>query len=156
MRSSPFSVFRFSFQFTSLLRLSTYRRVTLLGLLSVAGEDNEAGLVGLQTLNVKSLALLAQVSPSVVNNDTNSAGLLATDSSLLQLSKSETAAFPDLAVVTNGLSTDSGAEEVKRADTKASGLLLAGLATANLAAGLVKPCTNTDLPVLAEVVLVED
>ena len=92
----------------------------------------------------------------MVNNDTNSAGLLATDSSLLQLSKSETAAFPDLAVVTNGLSTDSGAEEVKRADTKASGLLLAGLATANLAAGLVKPCTNTDLPVLAEVVIVED
>ena len=92
----------------------------------------------------------------MVNNNANRASLLATNTSLLQLSEGETTAFPDLAVVTNGLSTDSGAEEVEGTDTKASGLLLAGLATAELTTGLVEPCADTDLPVLAEVVLVED
>ena len=156
MRSSPFSVFRFSFQFTSLLRPSTYRRVTLLRLLGVAGEDDETSLVCLETLNVQSLALLAQVTPPVVDHDTNTTSLLAANTSLLELAEGEATAFADLAVVTNGLSTDSGTEEGEGADTEAGGLLLAGLATAELAAWLVKPCADTELPVLAEVVLVED
>jgi hypothetical protein len=92
----------------------------------------------------------------VVNNDTNRAGSLAADTGLLELAKGETTAFANLAVVTNGLSTHSGAEEGERADTEAGGLLLAGLATAELASGLVKPCADTELPVFAEVVLVED
>ena len=135
---------------------TTHRRVTLLRLLGVAGEDEEARLVRLESLNVEGLALLTQVSPSVVNNNANTTSLLATDTSFLQLGKSETAAFPDLAVVTNGLSTDSGAEEFKGADTKGSSLGLAGLATAELASGLVEPGAHAQLPVLAEVVVVED
>lgn len=134
----------------------TYRGVTLLGFLGIAREDNQAGLVLLETLNIKSLAFLAQVSPSVINNDTDRASLLATNTSLLQFGKSETAAFPELAVVTNGLPTDSGAKEGERADTETSGLLLAGLAATELTTGLVEPCADTELPVLTEVVLVEN
>lgn len=52
--------------------------------------------------------------------------------------------------------TDGGAEERERADTKLSSLGLAGCATAELAAWLVKPGADTELPILAEMVLVED
>jgi hypothetical protein len=123
--------------------MDTNRRIALLGLLGVAGEDNEARLVRFETLNVESLALLAQVSPSVVDNDTNTTSRLAADTSFLQLSQSETTALPDLAVVANSLSTNSRAEELEGAHTEGSGLNLAGLTTAELASGLVEPGAHT-------------
>ena len=92
----------------------------------------------------------------MVNNDADTTSSLAGDASLLELGEGEAAALADLAVVTNGLSTDSGAEEFKGADTKGSSLGLAGLATAELASGLVEPGAHAQLPVLAEVVVVED
>ena len=134
----------------------THGGVTLLGLLSVAGEDNQSCLVGLKTLNVQSLALLAQVSPPVVNNDTNTTSLLLANTSLLQLGEGEATALTDFPVVSDSLGTDGGAEESKGTDTKLSSLGLAGCATTELAAGLVEPGANTELPILAEVVLVED
>ena len=134
----------------------TYRRVTLLGLLGVAGEDDETSLVCLETLNVQSLALLAQVTPPVVDHDTNTTSLLAANTSLLQLSQCETTALSDLSVVTNGLSSDGRSEKSEGANTEASSLLLASLAAAKLTTRLVEPCADAQLPVLAEVVLVKD
>ena len=63
--------------------MQAYRRVALLGLLGIAGEDNQTRLVRLEALHVESLALLAQVPPSVIHDDTNSTGSLATDSGFL-------------------------------------------------------------------------
>lgn len=128
----------------------------MLGLLGVAGEDDETSLVRLQTLNIERLALLAQVSPPVVNNNADTTGLLLADASLLELSKSEASSLAKLPVVADGLGTDSGTEEGKRANAKCGRLGFAGLATAELASGLVEPGLDTGLPVLAEMVLVED
>lgn len=113
-------------------------------------------LVSLETFNVQGLALLAQVSPPVVNNNANTSGLLLADTSILQLGEGETTAFTDFPVVSDSLGTDSGAEEGKGTDAKGSSLGLAGCATTKLAAGLVKPGADTGLPILAEMVLVED
>ena len=134
----------------------THGRVTLLGLLRVAGEDNQSCLVGLKTLNVQSLALLAQVSPPVVNNDTNTTSLLLANTSLLQLGEGEATALTELAVVAHGLAADSRAEDIKGANAKGSGLLFARNAAALLAPRLVKPGLDAALPVLAEMVVVED
>lgn len=134
----------------------TYGRVALLGLTSLAGEDDETGLVGVQPLNIELLALLAKVSSPVVNNDTNSASLLPSNSSLLELSEGEAATFPEFTVVADGLSTDSWAERLSRANSKGSGFGLAGSAAAKFASWLVEPGTDSALPVLAEVVGVKD
>lgn len=134
----------------------TYGGVALLGLLGVAGEDNEAGLVRLEALDVECLALLAQVSPPVVDDNANTASGLAADASLLELGEGEATAFTDFAVVADSLCADGGAEEVKGADAKGSSLGLAGLTTAELAAGLVEPGAHAQLPILAEMVPGED
>ena len=135
---------------------STYSRVALLGLLNVAGEDDEARLVRLQALDVDGLALLAQVSPPVVVHDADTTRLLLADARLLELGESEATALADLAVVAHRLRADGGAEELERADAEPRGLGLARVAAAELAAGLVEPGVDTGLPVLAEVVGVKD
>ena len=136
--------------------MDTYGRVALLGLLRVAGEDDEARLVRLEALDVDGLALLAQVSPPVVDDDADATRLLLANTGLLEFSQGETAALTDFAVVAHSLRTHGGAEEGEGADTERGGLGLASLATAELAAGLVEPGADTALPVLAEVVGVED
>ena len=136
--------------------MKTHGGVALLGLLGIAREDNEAFLVRLQTLNIESLALRTEVSPSVVDDNTNTTSGLATNTSLLQLSEGETTALTDLAVVAYGLSTDGGTEEGEGTNAKSCGLLLASLTAAKLAAWLVKPGADTQLPVLVEVIVVED
>ena len=92
----------------------------------------------------------------MVDDDANTAGSLAADTSLLELSEGESTALTDLAVVADGLATDGGAEEGKGTDTEDSSLLRAGLAATKLASGLVEPGAHAQLPVLAEVVLVKD
>ena len=92
----------------------------------------------------------------MVDDDANTTGSLAADTSLLELAEREATAFTELAVVADGLATDGGAEESKGTDTKLSSLGLAGCATTELAAGLVEPGADSALPVLAEVVRMED
>ena len=137
-------------------RLNTYNRVTLLGLGCLSGKDDQLGFVSLQPLDVESLALLAQVSPPVVNNDTDTTCLFAVDTCLLKLSESESAAFTELAIVANSLATDSGAEMCEGADAELGGLGFAGRAPAKLASGLIEPGAHAALPILMEVVTVEN
>lgn len=154
VRSSPYKNLRTRFKHAT--SMATHRRVTLLGLLRVAGEDNETSLVGLETLHVHHLTLLAQVPPPMVDDDADTTRLLLANTSLLELSQSEAAALADFPVVAHGLPTDCGAEEREGANTEFGGLRLASLAATELAAGLVEPGADTALPVLAEVVGVED
>ena len=92
----------------------------------------------------------------MVDDDADTAGLLLADAGLLELGEGEAAALADLAVVADRLRADGGAEEGQGTDAELRSLGLAGLTAAELAAGLVEPGADTALPVLAEVVAVED
>jgi hypothetical protein len=59
-------------------------RVTGLGLASLAGEDNQLGLVSLEALDVELERLLGLVAAAVVNRDTDGESLLAADTGSLR------------------------------------------------------------------------
>lgn len=67
--------------------------IASLGLAGLAGEDNEAGAVVLQTVDVDGLRLLRLVAAAVVNRDTETLGLLPADAGELELGKSEATAL---------------------------------------------------------------
>lgn len=92
----------------------------------------------------------------MVNNNTDTTRLLLANTSLLQLGKGESPTLTNLAIVADSLGANGGAEEVERTDTESGSLDLASLATAELATWLVKPGADAGLPVLAEVILVEN
>lgn len=96
----------------------TYRRVTLLRLLRVAGEDDKLRLVCLEALYVQFLALFAQVPPAVVDYDAYTTRLLLANARLLELGQGESTSLTDLGVVADGLSTDSRAKQLERTDTE--------------------------------------
>jgi hypothetical protein len=58
-------------------------RVTSLGLASLAGEDNQLGLVSLEALNVELERLLGLVAATVVDRNTDGKSLLAADTGSL-------------------------------------------------------------------------
>lgn len=110
--------------------------LALLGGLEVAGEEDEALLVGLQALNVDLEGLLAEVLAAGVDGDTDGARKLAGDVGLLELGEGETTAGTNAAVVLDGRAADDGAELVDGLGGDTGGLLLARVATAGLLAGL--------------------
>ena len=92
----------------------------------------------------------------MVDDDADTTRLLLSNTSLLELAQGEATALTDFPVVAHSLGADGGAEEGQRADAELRGFRLAGLAAAELAPGLVEPGADSALPVLAEVVGVED
>lgn len=124
----------------------------MLWLLGLTREHNQSLLVGLQALHIKSLALLAEVPPSVIHNDTNTLRLLPPNTSLLELSQSETTSLADLPVVLDSLATHSGTKKGEGANAECGDFSFPCLTTAELATGLVEPGADTDLPVLAEMI----
>ena len=92
----------------------------------------------------------------MVNDDSETKSLLSADTSLLELCQGETTTLTNLRVVTNGLTTNGRTEELQRTSTEESYFCLARSAAALLATGLIEPGSNPTLPVLAEVVCVED
>lgn len=92
----------------------------------------------------------------MVDDDAEPARSLARHTGLLELGEGEAAALAQLGVVADGLATDGRAEGLEGADTEGSGLGDTGITPAQLAAGLVEPCADAALPVLAEVVTVKD
>lgn len=92
----------------------------------------------------------------MVNNDTDTPCFLPPNTSFFKLSKGETTALTNFSVVADSLGTNSRTEEGKGADAESSCLGLASRASAELASRLVKPGADTALPVLAEMVAVED
>lgn len=92
----------------------------------------------------------------MIHNDTNTARLFPSDTSLLEFGECESAALPDLAVVPNSLGTNSRSEKGGGADAKGGGLSFACCASTKLASWLVEPSANSALPVLSEMITVED
>ena len=131
------------------------RGVTLLGGLAVAGEQDDAAAVGLQALDVGGKRLLGEVLAAGVDRDTDGGCKLAGDASSLgtwsvtvrcksigqqdthlQLSKGETTASADAAVVLESGAADDRAELVDGAGSDGSGLSSASVAASLLLAGL--------------------
>jgi len=72
---------------------------TLLGLAVLSGEEDELGLVGSKSINVK-LELLSRCGGSaVIDSDSDSAGEGGRETSLLEFTKGEAAAIPDLSSI---------------------------------------------------------
>lgn len=92
----------------------------------------------------------------MIDNDSDTTSIFPSDSGLLELSQRETSSLPNFPVVSDGLSTNGGAEMLKWSNAEGSSLGLAGLTTTELSSWLVEPGANTELPVLTEMVLVED
>lgn len=133
--------------------MNTYLALVLL---VTAGKNDDALTVGLDTVNVELQALLALVPPPVVNRDTEAAGLLLPQTGSLDLLDGEATTLTQLGVVLEGGAAHSRAERLNGLQAEGSGLGSAGIASALLSAGLVKPDLDAALPVLAEVVVVED
>lgn len=136
--------------------MKTYLGISLLDLTSLLGEDDETGLVSLEALNVELETFLGSVAATVVNGDTERKSLLATDTGSLELLLGETTTSTELHVVALGGASNGGAEELSRAESSLDGLGLAMEAARVLLAGLVEPGLHTGLPILAEVVPVEN
>lgn len=121
----------------------TYGRVALLGLASLLGEDDQPAPVLLEPLDVDLLALLRPSVPPVVDDDTQTLGLLPGDTGLLQLGEGETSTEPDLSVVSLGRSSDGRSEQLKGSNSEVQGLLLTSDTPGVLSAGLVEPGLDT-------------
>lgn len=128
----------------------------VLVLLGQLGQDDETGLVSLDALNVELEALLGLVAATVVDGDTDGAGVLLAEAGSLDLLDGEATAGADLGVVSEGGASDSGAERLNGAQAELGSLGLTGSASPLLGTGLVEPDLDPTLPVLAEVVVVKD
>jgi hypothetical protein len=130
--------------------------VSLLGLLGVAGEEDEAVLVRLQAVGVELERLLGSVAPAVVDGNADGERLLPRHAGGLELLKGEASALSQATVVAESGAADGGTEELGRSDTGAGGLALASDPSRLLAAGLVEPGLDPALPVLPEVIPMKD
>ena len=133
----------------------THGRVALLGLAGLAGEDDEFGLVSLQSLNVQGLALLTQVPPPVVYDNANTTSLLLTNTSLFQFTEGESTPFLKFSIIANCWGANGGSEQSERANTEGGSFSLAGSSSADFCAWLIKPGADPALPVFSEVVCVK-
>jgi hypothetical protein len=110
----------------------------------------------LEALDVELEAFLGSVAATVVNGDTKGEGLLATDTGSLELLLGESTTGTELHVVALSGASNGGAEELSRTESGLDCLGLTVKAARVLLAGLVEPGLHTGLPVLAEVVPVEN
>ena len=76
--------------------------LTLLGLVLASGEQDEFALVGVESCDVHCKLLLAGAGSSVINGDSDASGECGTQSSALELSKSESFSEADLSGVLAG------------------------------------------------------
>ena len=127
----------------------------LFSLWSLTGswEDDQLGLVLLESLHVQLEDLSGSVLTSVVNSNTNGSGVSWGQASSLDLSQGETSTSSNLSVVLDGWGSDNRSEGIQWSWSNGSSLRSSSLTTGSLLTGLVKMNSNTLLPVLSEVVL---
>mmetsp|Transcript_20653 Transcript_20653/g.38855 ORF Transcript_20653/g.38855 Transcript_20653/m.38855 type:complete len:237 (-) Transcript_20653:23-733(-) len=107
--------------------------------------------VKLKTVDVSLETFLGTVLTAVINGDTDGHGFPLGDASSLQLSKSESTSSTDLEVVFDSLTVDDRTKLADRTRSELSGPGFTSLAAGDLLGGLVEPCFDEPLPVLAEV-----
>jgi hypothetical protein len=79
----------------------------------------------------------------VVDDDTQTLGLLPGDTGLLQLGEGETSTEPDLGVVSLGRGSNGRSEQLEGSNSEVQGLLLTSDTPGVLSAGLVEPGLDT-------------
>ncbi len=134
---------RWSNRFTS--KRVTHGRISLLGLTSLLGEDDQSTPVLLQPLHINLFTLLTPRFPPVINHDSQTLRLLSRDSSLFDLAQSETTTDSSLGVVSNGRASDGRTEELKRSNTESECFLFTGSPSSVFTSGLVEPGLDSAL-----------
>ena len=129
---------------------------TLLGLTVTSWEEDELGLVGVESLSVKLELLLAGGGASVVDGDTNGAAESGAELSGLDLGKSEATAVSDLTSVPACAGGDDGSQLLDGSGEHFAGFLLSALHSSQLLRWLVEVDSDTCLPVLAEMYVWDD
>lgn len=119
-------------------------------------DDDETLTVSLDPLYIDLETFLGSVLPPVVDWDSDRPGLLLSDTSSLELLERETSSGSDLGVVLDGGASYSWSERLKRSKSQDSSLLGSVVTTTRLGSGLVEPNLDSSLPVLAEMIVVEN
>lgn len=123
---------------------------TLLWLVSTAWEQDHLGLVRVESLSVELELLVAGVSSSVIDRDSDGAGEAGTEASSLKLIKSKSTAVSNLASVAAGARRDDWAELLDWAGEFASSLGRSALISSELLGRLIEVAFRSALPVLSE------
>lgn len=123
--------------------------LTLLRLVLTSGEENQLGLVLVESLDVNLELLFTRVSSSVVNGDSDRLGKRGAESDGLDLSKGETTTISNLAGVPPGARGDNGTKFLRGPGEGSSGLTGAEVVSSRLLGGLVEVGFGSPLPVLA-------
>ena len=129
---------------------------TLLGLAVLAWEEDQLGLVGVETLSVQLELLLARGRSPVVDSNSNGAGEAGTEASSLELSEGEAPAVSDLAGVPARAGRDDRSELLDGAGEHFAAFLLSALQSSELFSWLVEVDSDSSLPVLAQVYVWDD
>ena len=129
---------------------------TLLGLAVLSGEEDELGLVGVETLSVKLELLLASGGSSVVDRDADGASEGGAEAGGLELSQSEATAISDLASIPAGARGHNRSELLGGPGEHFTAFLLSALQSSELLRWLVEVDSDARLPVLAEMYVWDD
>lgn len=92
----------------------------------------------------------------MINDNADSSGLLPSNASLLELCKRKATTLAYFSVVADCLASDCRAKEGKRANAQRGGFGFACVTSAELSPWLIKPGADPALPILPEVIVVED
>jgi hypothetical protein len=111
-------------------------------------EHNQFGLVLVQSLDIDLQTLLASIASPVIDCNTQLLSLLDVETRLLEFFKSESSALADFDVVPQAGTTDCGTKESGWTGCKCSSTFCTSKTTTLLSSGLVKPSSNSALPVL--------
>ena len=129
---------------------------TLLGLAIASGEEDELGLVGVESLDVELELLLAGRGASVVDSDSHGAGEGGRETSSLQLDEGEPTAISDLAGVATRAGRDNRSELLDGSGELFAALSCSLLEPNQLLGGLIEVNSDSCLPVLAEMYVWDD
>merc|ERR1719232_447097 len=120
--------------------------------ISLSWEDQQFGLVFLQSVSVQLQGLLGLVTTTMIDGDTNGQSLLAWNSGSLQLFQGETTSDSQLKVVSSSWWVDNWTKiSVSWSWKGSSGSLLSDGSSGFLTSGLVEPSLDVSLPPLTKV-----
>jgi len=115
---------------------------------SFTREHNQLGLVLIQSLHIQLQTLLVGIASLVIHRNTQLLGLLDVETRLLQFFKSESSTLEDFNVVPPAGTTDGRTKKSGWAWSKGCSTFCTSETTTLLSCGLVKPSSDSALPIL--------
>ena len=129
---------------------------TLLGLAVLSGEEDELGLVGVKSINVKLELLGGGGGSALIDGDSDSAGEGGRETSLLEFTEGEAAAIPDLSSISARARGNDGSQLLDGSGEHSFALCSSLIESDSLLAWLVEVNSDSGLPVLAEMYVWDD